>query len=155
MLPLAIAVALHALAAVVWIGGMVFVHFFVRPVAARTLEAPQRLALFRGVLGRFFPVVWAAVALLLPTGYYMVLGPFGGFAQVGAHIHAMHALALLMTAVFAHVFFAPWKRFRRALDDGAQETAAAELGRIRVLISINLVLGVIVVLVATGGRYWY
>ena len=155
MLTLAIALALHALAAVFWVGGMLFVLFFVRPVAGRVLEAPQRLALFRGVLGRFFPVVWLAIAVLLASGYYMVLGPYGGFAQAGAHIHTMHALALLMAVVFAHVFFAPWKRFRRALDRGEQEAAAAELGRIRALVLVNLGLGVVVVLVATGGRYWY
>ncbi|MDZ7829514.1 MAG: CopD family protein [Halofilum sp. (in: g-proteobacteria)] len=155
MIPLSLAVALHALAAVVWVGGMMFAYAFLRPVAGRVLDGPARLALWRGVFGRFFPVVWAAIAVLLLTGYYMVLGPFGGFGSVGQHVHAMHGLALVMTAIFAHLFFAPWKRFRKAVDAGDNESSAAELERIRRFIAINLVLGLIVVVVATGGRYWY
>lgn len=154
MLPLAFALALHALAAVVWVGGMAFAYWVLRP-AAGALAGPQRLALWHGVFARFFPVVWVAIALLLFSGYYMVLGPFGGFGQVGAHIHTMHILAWLMTAIFAHVFFAPWRRFRRAVEGNDHETAAGALDGIRRLVGINLVLGVIVVVVATGGRYGY
>lgn len=155
MLTLTIALALHALAAVIWVGGMVFAYAFLRPVAGRVLATPEMLGLWRGVFARFFPFVWVAVAVLLLTGYYMVLGPYGGFGSVGQNIHVMHGLALLMTALFAHVFFAPWKRFRRAVDEDEQETAASELGRIRRFIAINLVLGLVVVVFATGGRYWY
>lgn len=155
MLSLALAIALHALAAIVWVGGMAFAYWFLRPVAASALNPPERLNLWRGVFARFFPVVWVAIAVLLLTGYYMVLGPFGGFGRVGLHVHAMHGLALVMTAIFAHVFFAPWRRFQRAVEHIENESAAVELGRIRRFIAINLVLGLIVVIVATGGRYWY
>ncbi|MDZ7829744.1 MAG: CopD family protein [Halofilum sp. (in: g-proteobacteria)] len=151
MIPLSLAVALHALAAVVWVGGMMFAYAFLRPVAGRALEGPARLALWRGVFARFFPVVWVTIAVLLLTGYYMVLGPFGGFGAVGQHIHAMHGLALVMAAIFAHLFFAPWKRFRRAVDAGDHEKGAAELARIGRFVAVNLVLGLIVVVVATGG----
>ena len=149
------ALALHALAAVVWVGGMAFAYWFVRPVAGQMLEAPARLALWSGVFARFFPVVWISIAVLLATGYYMVLGPLGGFATVGLHIHAMHGLALLMTAVFLHLFFAPWRRFRRAVIRMENDQAAADLSRIRWLVATNLTLGIIVVLIATGGRYWF
>lgn len=155
MLPLAIALALHALAAVVWVGGMVFAYWFLRPVAGRSLDSPERLKLWHGVFARFFPVVWVAIAVLLITGYYMVLGPFGGFGGVGLHVHAMHGLALVMAALFAHLFFAPWKRFRRAVERMENETAAGELNKIRWFVAVNLALGLIVVVVATGGRYWY
>ncbi|MEX1081840.1 MAG: CopD family protein [Halofilum sp. (in: g-proteobacteria)] len=153
MLPLTL--ALHALAAVVWVGGMAFAYGILRPVAGSTLAGPERLALWHGVFSRFFRVVWVAVAVLLATGYYMTLVPFGGFAQVGLHIHTMHGLALLMAAIFAHLFFAPWQRFRRAVDQGENESAGVELGRIRTLVALNLTLGLIVVVVATAGRYWY
>lgn len=152
---LSFALALHALAAVVWVGGMVFAYAFLRPVAASALEGPERIRLWRGVFARFFPVVWVAVGALLVTGYYMTLGPFGGFAAVGLHIHIMHGLALVMVALFGHVFFAPWARLRRAADRGENEAAATALAGIRRLIAVNLTLGVIVVVVATGGRYWY
>ncbi|MDZ7747530.1 MAG: CopD family protein [Halofilum sp. (in: g-proteobacteria)] len=150
---LSIALALHALAAVVWVGGMAFAYVFLRPVATSALEGPARLDLWRGVFARFFPVVWVCVALLLVTGYHMTFTAFGGFAQAGMYIHVMHGLGWVMFALFAHLFFAPWKRFRRAVDGVEREQAAKELARIRLTIAINLVLGVIVVLVATGGRY--
>jgi uncharacterized membrane protein len=44
---------LHVLSIIVWIGGMVFVHFFLRPVVAE-LEPAVRLRLMHDVLGRFF-----------------------------------------------------------------------------------------------------
>lgn len=152
---LPIALALHALAAVVWVGGMAFAYGVLRPVAGEVLEAPARLQLWCGVFGRFFPVVWLAIVVLLVTGYYMTLGAFGGFAQAGMHINVMHALALLMTAIFAHLFFAPWRRFRHAVLREENQRAAGELRKIRLIIAINLALGLIVVVVATGGRYWY
>lgn len=151
---LPIALALHALAAVVWVGGMAFAYGFLRPVAGEVLEAPARLQLWCGVFGRFFPVVWMAIAVLLITGYYMTLGPFGGFAGAGMHINVMHGLALLMTAIFAYLFFGPWRRFRRAVLREENQRAAGELGKIRLTVAINLTLGLIVVIVATGGRYW-
>ena len=42
----------HVLAIILWIGGMAFAHFFLRPAVAQ-LEAPVRLRLMHDVLGRF------------------------------------------------------------------------------------------------------
>ncbi|EFK95682.1 membrane protein [sediment metagenome] len=41
--------ALHVLAVVLWVGGMAFAHFFLRPALA-TLEPPHRLRLMHVVL---------------------------------------------------------------------------------------------------------
>lgn len=150
----AVSVGLHALAAVVWVGGMAFAYVFLRPAVAKLLAGPERLQLWRDVFARFFPVVWLAVGILLATGYHLVFSVFGGFGQVGAHVHVMHALAWLMTLIYAHVFFAPWRRLRRCVDAEEYAAGATELSRIRRFIGINLVLGVIVVAVATSGRWW-
>ena len=40
---------LHVLATVLWVGGMMFAHFFLRPAVAQ-LEPPQRLRLMHGVM---------------------------------------------------------------------------------------------------------
>ena len=42
---------LHVLSIIVWLGGMVFAHFFLRPAVAQ-LEVPLRLRLMHDVLGR-------------------------------------------------------------------------------------------------------
>ncbi|MDZ7712922.1 MAG: CopD family protein [Rhodovibrio sp.] len=149
----AIALALHALSAVVWVGGMAFAYLFARP-ALGALEGPQRQTFWRGAFQRFFPVVWATVVLLLATGYYLIFVTYGGFGQVGVHVHVMHLLGLVMTAIFAHVFFAPWRRFARAVDAGDRETAAKNIETIRKLVAVNLTLGVIVVAIGASGRFW-
>lgn len=58
---------LHLLSVIVWVGGMVFAHFFLRP-ALGVLEVPQRLRLMQAVLGRFFSAVLLAAGLALATG---------------------------------------------------------------------------------------
>jgi len=153
MLDLTLAQALHTLAAVIWVGGMVFAYAFVRP-AAGALQGPDRQILWRGVFARFFPVVAGCVAVLLLTGYYMLFAAHGGFAGAGLHIHLMQGLGLVMMAIFAHVYVAPWRRFRDAVDGGDRAAGAQQIARIRRLVGLNLTLGLIVIAVATSGAYW-
>ena len=62
----AVALALHILGAVVWVGGMFAIYVCLRP-ALGTLEPPERLRLMRGTFQKFFPWVWLAILLLLPA----------------------------------------------------------------------------------------
>jgi uncharacterized membrane protein len=55
--------------------------------------------------------------------------------------------------LFAHVFFAPWKRFRRAVAAANWTEAERNIKQIRVLVLVNLVLGLITVVVGSSGRY--
>jgi uncharacterized membrane protein len=146
-------VALHALAAVVWVGGMFFAYLVLRP-AAGPLEPAVRLRLWQRVLGRFFPWVWASVAVHLATGYGMLFVYLGSFAGAGAHIHVMQATGIVMTLLFLHLYFGPWPRFSRAVEAGAFDRAAAQLNRIRLIVGTNLVLGLITVAVGASGRFW-
>ena len=148
-----IALLLHALAAVVWVGGMFFAYVVLRPVAAGQLEPPQRLTLWAGVFGKFFPWVFAAIAMLLVTGFWMVLGFYDGFGAVGPYVHTMLWLGIVMMLIFMHVFFAPFKRLKMAVAAEDWTTGAAKLAQIRLLIAINLALGLCVVAIASGGRY--
>ena len=146
-------VVLHVLAAILWVGGMFFAYMVLRP-SAGPLEPPARLALWHRVFGRFFPFVWASIAVLLASGYAMLFLRFGGFAGAGLHIHIMQATGLLMMLLFLHLFFAPWRRFSRAVAAGAWSDAATALDRIRRIVAINLVLGVITVAAGASGRFW-
>jgi len=146
-------VALHALAAVLWVGGMFFAYMVLRP-SAGPLEPPARFALWHRVFSRFFPFVWASIAVLLASGYAMLFIRFGGFAGAGLYIHVMQATGILMMLLFLHLFFAPWRRFSRAVAAGAWSDAAAALDQIRRIVAINLVLGVITVAAGASGRFW-
>jgi uncharacterized membrane protein len=143
----------HILAAVVWVGGMFFAHQMLRP-AAGALEPAQRLPLWRRVFSRFFPWVWASIVALLASGYAMVFLSFGGFAHVGLHVHVMQGLGIIMMLAFGHLYFAPWRRFRVAVDAGELAAAAKQLDQIRMIVTFNLVLGLVVVIVGATGRYW-
>src|SRR5574340_509670 len=85
---------LHLLSVVVWVGGMFFAYMALRPVAASVLEPPQRLALWAGVFGKFFPWVWASVVLILLSGLYMLMLRGGGSAP--HYAMTMLALGLVM-----------------------------------------------------------
>ncbi len=148
-----VGILFHILAAVFWVGGMLFAHAMLRP-AALALDPPLRLALWRRVFERFFPAVWVAVAVLLASGYAMVVFGFGGFAHLPLYIDVMQAIGIVMILIFAHLFFAPWRRFRRAVDSEDYSAAGAQLNQIRRIVTLNLVLGLIVVVVGATGRYW-
>lgn len=147
-----VSLAVHIAAAIVWVGGMFFALIVLRP-AAGPLEPAARIALWRGVFSRFFPWVWASVAGLMASGYGMI-HLLGGFAAVGVHIHVMHALGLIMTGLFAYLYFGSWRGFARAAREGAPAVAAPFLDRIRRIVTINLALGLITALIGATGRYW-
>jgi uncharacterized membrane protein len=148
-----ILVVLHVLAAVIWVGGMFFAYVVLRPSAGQ-LDRPSRLALWRGVFSRFFPWVWASIALLLASGYAMLFLHFGGFAGAPPHIHVMQLTGILMMLLFLHLFFVPWRRFSRAIAAGAFEQAAASLNHIRLIVASNLALGLFTTAVGASGRFW-
>ena len=147
------ALIVHALAAVVWVGGMFFAHQALRP-AAGVLEPAPRLQLWSGVLGRFFGWVIAAIILLLASGYAMIFLVLGGFARVGIHVHLMQGIGILMMLLFFHLYFAPWRRFRSAVARQDWAEGARQLGQIRTIVTTNLILGLIVVAIGSSGRYW-
>ena len=61
-------VFLHILAAVSWIGGMIFLSLVLAPLVRGRKAAPEFMALFRSAALRFRPIVWVAIAVLLATG---------------------------------------------------------------------------------------
>jgi len=149
----AIAVILHALSAVVWVGGMFFAHQALRP-AAVVLEPGPRLMLWARVLGRFFAWVIGAVVLLLVSGFAMVFDVFGGFGGLGLYIQLMMVFGIVMMLLFFHLYFAPWRRFQAAVGRQDWAEGGRQLGQIRSIVTLNLILGLIVVGIGASGRYW-
>ena len=150
---LTVGVAFHVVAAVIWVGGMFFALIVLRP-ATGPLEPPVRLALWERVLSSFFLWVWAAVVILLVSGFAMVIWGFGGFSTVGTYVPVMMGVGILMMLIFGHLYFVPWQRFGRAVDAAEWPTAAKHIDQIRLLVTINLVLGLITVVVGAAGRYY-
>jgi len=148
-----LAITLHLLAVLIWVGGMFFAWMVLRPVAATLLEPPLRMPLWSQTFQRFFPWVWIAVLLLPVTGYWMIFNVFGGFQALALYIHIMQGIGWLMIAIFLHVFFAPYRRFRTAVASGDFAAAGKQLATIRRLIGLNLLLGMALTVIASSGRY--
>ena len=150
---LTLSVAFHVVAAVIWVGGMFFALIVLRP-STGPLDPPVRLALWQRVFSRFFPWVWAAVVVLLVSGFAMVIWGFGGFSQ-NRDLRAHHDGsrdpddADLRTPLFRAVATLPPRGRRREWP-----TAATHIDQIRLLVTINLILGLITVVVGAAGRYY-
>lgn len=150
---MALLIALHVLAAVVWVGGMFFAYMVLRQ-SAGPLEPELRLALWHRVFQRFFPWVWSSIVLLLASGYGMMFLYFGGFAGAGLYIHVMQGIGIVMMLLFLHLFFVPWRRFGDAVARRRFPDAVKHLDQIRRIVAINLVLGLLTIIVGASGRFW-
>jgi len=148
-----VGLAFHIVAAVIWVGGMFFAYVVVRP-GVGALEPAVRLPLWHRVFARFFLWVWFCIAALLASGFAMVFLVFGGFATVGPHVRAMMALGIVMMVVYAYVYFVLWPRFRRAVSTSDWGVAGKHLGQIRVLVGLNLALGLATIVIGASGRYY-
>lgn len=148
----ALAITLHVLAAIIWVGGMFFGFLAVRPALAG-LDTQQRARLWVGMFRRFFPWVWVSIAALLATGFYMAKDAFDGLAHAPVFVHVMLGLGVLMMLLFGHLYFAPYQRLKQAVATGDDALAAKSMAQIRVTMAVTLVLGLIVVLDAMFGSF--
>ena len=143
---------LHLLSIIVWIGGMVFAHFFLRPAVA-PLEPAVRLKLMHDVLGRFFRAVLVVSLLTLASGLWMLGRMARQAAQSGVSFDVplawlvMALLGTFMVAVFLHIRFALFRRFSQRVATSEWGPAGAALAQIRRWVMVNLVLGVVIVVV--------
>ncbi len=147
---------LHLGSAVVWIGGMFFALFCLRP-AAMTLEPPVRVPLMAQALGRFFSIVlWLALAALA-SGTAMVMRAAQAARITGAPFHmpvdwmAMAGLGVLMFLIFGHIRFALYKRLQRAVTAQDWPAGGAALSEIRFWVGANLALGTLIIVVVVLG----
>ncbi len=150
---MALLIALHVLAVVVWVGGMFFAYLVLRQ-SAGPLEPEARLTLWHRVFRRFFPWVWSSIVLLLASGYGMIFLYFGGFAGAGLDINVMQGIGIVMMLLFLHLFFGPWRRFSDAVEKEAFPEAGNHLAQIRRIVAVNLVLGLLTIIVGASGRFW-
>ena len=141
---------LHIAGVAVWVGGMFFAWMCLRPVAAKQLDPPTRLALWASVFARFFPWVWVSVLAILLSGLVTLLSV--GFPQAPRFWHVMLLLGLVMTTIFVYVFVVPYPALKRAVAEQNWPAGGKALGQIRQLVGVNLSLGLVTIVVATLGR---
>ena len=137
----------HVLSIIVWIGGMVFAHFFLRP-AVQTLEPPQRVALMHGVLQRFLGAVAIAIVAVLTSGLGMIgavsIGAGGAFSMP-LDWTIMATLGIVMMGIFAYIYFALLSRLEQAVAASDWPAGGLALASIRAWVGVNLLIGVVIV----------
>ncbi len=145
MLPLLI--ALHVVAAALWIGGVFFAFMVLR--AAAPPEPALRLATLARAFTRFFPWVWVFIGTLVFTGYAMLAE---GVPKPWP-VRAMEGVGWLMFALFAVLSLRLLPQFRRALAAGDLPAAAVAVARMRMLIGTNLLLGIVLIGLGAAARH--
>ncbi len=133
----------HLAAAIVWLGGMTFMLFALRPVLMSQLEGPSRLRFLTHVLQRFFSVVMAAIVVLLLTGLHLygAGAKAAGMANMPLGWHLMFGLGLAMMLVFGHLYFAGFQRLKRAVLADDWPLAASRAALVHKLVVLNFTLG--------------
>ncbi len=146
----------HLLSVIVWVGGMVFAQFFLRP-ALGSLEGPQRLTLMQAVLARFFSAVLAAAALSVLSGLWMMRRVAGQAAQLGVTTNlplewfVMAVLGALMALIFGYIRVVPYPRLVAAVAAHDWPAGATALATIRRWVMVNLIVGVATVAITQTG----
>lgn len=149
--------AVHILSLMLWMGGMFFALFCLRP-AALSLPPPTRVPLMQVALGRFFGFVGVASVLAVGSGFWMVMRAAGATRQTGAPFNTplewwlMGCLGLFMLLIFGHIRFALYKRLQRAVTAQDWPAGAAALNSIRRWVVVNLTIGTAIVVIAFIGQ---
>lgn len=140
-------VFIHLACAIVWMGGMAFMLLALRPAALATMEAQPRARLMVAVMQRFFLAVCVAIVGLLATGGHLYTSTFrASKAVMGAGVvplgwDVMAGVGVLMFLVFGHIYFAGFKKFKRAVAAAEWPVAAKAAGQIHTLVMTNFCLG--------------
>ncbi|MCW5655281.1 CopD family protein [Hydrogenophaga sp.] len=143
----------HILAIVLWVGGMAFAHFCLRP-SVQPLEPPVRLRLLRDVMRRFFALVLWASMITLGTGLWMIGRAAKETVRAGLGFNMpldwtiMATLGIVMILIFGHIRFALFKRLNRAVEAGDWPAGGAAMASIRAWVFANLCIGVVIIAVA-------
>lgn len=133
----------HLLSVIAWVGGMFFALACLRP-ALGDLEPQQRGPVMLGALRRFFNYVLGAIVLIWVSGTALYVPIGAKYAPAGWH--AMIAIALIMTILFLVIRFLVYPKAVTAVSAAQLPVAANALNQIRILVLVNLALGILAVI---------
>ena len=145
----AILKTLHVLGVILWIGGMAFSQFSLRPSLV-LLDAPARVKLMHEVFRRFFAIATVASLVVVISGAWMM----GQLAQANIEPppawKAMAVLGVVMLVVFGYVRAVLFRRLGDAVERQDWPAGAAVLASIRRCIIANLALGLSIIVIVLG-----
>lgn len=147
----------HLLSVIVWVGGLAFSHFFLRP-ALGELDPPVKVRLMLGVLSRFLNTALVLSTLTVLSGGALMGRLAKHTLKAGApnmpwEITLMAVLGVVMWLALGHVRFVLYRRLQRAVQGLDWSVANATLGNIRQWVFFNLCLGLIIVASVVIGAF--
>ena len=143
---------LHLIAGIVWMGGMTFMLFALRPAAIGEMNAQPRALLMLQVWRRFYAWVLLAIAVLFITGSHLYSATFRatklatGQGNVPLGWNIMLALGIAMMLIFGHIYFAGFKKYKRSVAAADWSLAAKAAGLIHTMTLLNFSLGWLAIL---------
>ena len=143
---------LHLIAGIVWMGGMTFMLFALRPAVILTLEAQPRAMLMGAVWKRFYALVLVAIVALFATGTHLYTATFraarlaSGEGGVPLGWNIMLVLGITMILIFGHIYFAGFKKYKRAVATEQWPIAAAAARLMHTMTLVNFTLGWLAIL---------
>ena len=147
---------IHLVAAISWIGGMIFLSLVLAPLVRSRKAAPEFMALFRSSARRFRFVVWAAIALLLSTGPILLhqrgLSLFDPVGWPDALRIKLGLVGLFLVLAFAHdLLLGPRVSKISSIPESARSSwdqmllrTATWLPRVALVVALAIVLGAVV-----------
>jgi uncharacterized membrane protein len=129
---------------------MFFAWLILRPAMVAALDGPSRLTLWVEVFQRFFVWVWVAVLVLPISGVGLLHLRFSGFETAPRYVQVMMGLYVVMTALFIRIQALKFPELRTAVAAEDWPAGAAALGQIRKLVGINLIVGLLLVAIASA-----
>ena len=141
---------MHVLAAVVWIGGLIYTNTVLHPLVEH--EGSAHLGLVKRTRKRFFPFIWFSVWTMFATGMFlMLLSPrfvWFDFSTLWSK------LLLIKQACFVLLVFVSWQaaRVRERLENfaGPEEEEKGWREAFQKLTRRSIALGLAALLCAAG-----
>ena len=159
---LSLAYALHMLATVVWIGGLLYQSFFLLPEVHKIKEYEISIALLERLRTRFQPAAWLSLAILISTGLIqMSTNPhYAGILSIentwSKVIFIKHIAIAFMITIAAYQTFLLYPHLTRSLilrmrsEDNLGEIHG--IGADKGLLRINVILSILILLLTSIAR---
>jgi uncharacterized membrane protein len=137
----------HLVAAIFWMGGMAFMLLALRPAALAVMDPQSRARLMGAVWQRFFLIVIVSIVALFTTGTNLYTTAFRaakaatGSGSVPLGWNLMLVIGIVMMLIFGHIYFAGFRKFKRAVAAAEWPVAAKAAAQVQTLVMANFVLG--------------
>jgi len=68
-------------------------------------------------------------------------------------VHTMLLMGLIMVGLFIYLYYIPYRAFKTAVEASDWPAGGVAMNRIRLLVLINLCIGLALTAIVTSGRY--